>query len=325
MQYHPELTQEILQRLCCPACRSKLKEENDCLSCTSSHCHASFPVIGGIPVLINESNSLFSISDYTSRRHNINPRPSKLQQFVKNLLPTTQKHLKIKANLSQFVELLLKESPNPKILVIGGSTVGQGLKNILSQSALQFVESDVSFGPRTSLICDAHDIPFDDETFDGAITQVTLEHVIDPHRCVEEIHRVLKKNGILYADVPFLQQVHGGRYDFTRFTHLGYRRLFRNFDEICSGVAEGPAMTLAWAHLYFWLSFTQSKFVRNAIKVFVRLTTWWLKYIDYYLINKPGGFDAALVYYFMCRKSSKIISDREIIKEYRGVKEYWLE
>jgi len=37
-----------------------------------------------------------------------------------------------------------------------------------------------------------------------------------------------------------MQQVHNERYDFTRFTYLGHRRLFSAFDEIDSGASCGP-------------------------------------------------------------------------------------
>ncbi len=84
-----------------------------------------------------------------------------------------------------------------------------------------------------------------DESFDGVICQAVLEHVLDPYRCVEEIHRVLRPNGLVYAETPFMQQVHGGTHDFTRFTHLGHRRLFRKFAEVDSGVVCGPGMALA--------------------------------------------------------------------------------
>ena len=55
---------------------------------------------------------------------------------------------------------------------------------------------------------------------------------------------VYKDDGLVYADTPFMQQVHMGRYDFTRFTYLGHRRLFRKFEEIDSGAVSGPAMAL---------------------------------------------------------------------------------
>lgn len=318
MNCHIKLREDILQRLCCPVCRSKLETVDDHFLCVSAQCGTTFPIIDGIPVLINESNSLFSISDCEQQSDAYYTKHSKLKQLAKRFLPTISRNIKARANLSQFAELLLKESANPKVLILGGGVVGQGLREILSLQSIQFVESDISFGPRTALICDAHDIPFNDETFDGVIIQATLEHVVDPYRCVEEIHRVSNKNGIVYAETPFMQYVHGGRYDFTRFTHLGHRRLFRRFDEICSGSACGPGMSLAWAYEGFLLSLVKSRSARAAVKVFVRLTAWGLKYIDYYLIDKPGALDAVCACYFMGRKSDKIVSDRELVKDYRG-------
>ena len=54
---------------------------------------------------------------------------------------------------------------------------------------------------------------------------------------MKEIYRVLKSDGIVYIETPFMQQVHGGKYDFTRFTYLGHRRLFARFQEIESGIS----------------------------------------------------------------------------------------
>jgi hypothetical protein len=36
--------------------------------------------------------------------------------------------------------------------------------------------------------------------------------------------------------------------------------------------------------------------------VFARLTSFYLKYFDYYLIDKAGALDAASGYYFLGRK-----------------------
>ncbi len=150
--------------------------------------------------------------------------------------------------------------------------MGEGIEAITAHPRIELVESDAAFGPRTTLVCDAHSLPFEDNSFDGVIVQAVLEHVVDPWRCVEEIHRVLKEDSLVYAETPFMVQVHGGRYDFTRFTHLGHRRLFRKFEEIESGAVCGPGMALAWSYRYFLLSFTTSKLLRSLIGVFVRLT-----------------------------------------------------
>ena len=169
------------------------------------------------------------------------------------------------------------------------------------------------------MICDAHCLPFEDNSFDGVIIQAVLEHVVDPWRCVEEIYRVLKEDGLVYAETPFIQQVHGGRYDFTRFTHLGHRRLFRKFEEIDSGAVCGPGMALAWSYRYFLLSFTSSRFLRRLIGIFSRLTSFYLPYLDYFLINNPGTLDAASAYYFLGRKSTCVLSDRDLINRYKGL------
>ena len=122
--------------------------------------------------------------------------------------------------------------------MLGGATLGDGMRALMGDR-LEVVESDVYLGPRTEVVLDAHDIPFADSTFDAVVAQAVLEHVVDPYRSVSEIWRVLKPRGIVYAETPFMQQVHGGPYDFTRFTPLGHRRLFRQFEELDSGVILG--------------------------------------------------------------------------------------
>jgi SAM-dependent methyltransferase len=212
----------------------------------------------------------------------------------------------------------LDKISNPRVLVLGGSILGHGMEALLSNPKLDLIETDISFGPRTAMICDAHDIPFCDESFDAIVVQAVLEHVVDPFRCVEEIYRVLARSGVVYAETPFMQQVHGPPYDLTRFTHLGHRRLFRRFSELHSGVVCGPGMALAWSYQYFLLSFVQSRPLRLLVRAFASFTAFFLKYADFYLINKPGALDAASGYYFMGRKSEDVLADRELLKLYRG-------
>ena len=91
-------------------------------------------------------------------------------------------------------------------------------------------------------IADAHNIPIVNEYFDCVIIQAVLEHVLRPNQVVNEIFRVLKANGIVYSETPFLQQVHEGPYDFTRFTESGHRYLFKNFELIKSGASDGAGL-----------------------------------------------------------------------------------
>jgi hypothetical protein len=110
-----------------------------------------------------------------------------------------------------------------------------------------------------------------------------------------------------------------GRYDFHRFTHLGHWRLFREFSEIDSGAVCGSGMALAWAYSNFIFSFFGSKKLRKLLIPFTNLTSFFWKYFDYFLIEKPGTLDSASGYYFMGQKSDHPISDKEILKQYRGL------
>jgi SAM-dependent methyltransferase len=278
-----------------------------------------FPVVDGIPVLINDRTSLFTRGDFISGKNTT----CDLAQggWIRQLgrwLPELGRNIDSKRNYRTFAELLLKQSSSPVVLVVGGRTLGSGMENLAAEPEVQLVETDVSFGLRTKLICDAHDLPFEDHSFDGVVAQAVLQCVVDPSRCVREMERVLKPHGLVYVESSFMQQVVQGRYDFTRFTHLGLRRLLRNFEELASGPATGPGMALAWSCRFFLLSFARGLWARRAACAFARLTLFWLKYFDATLARKPGIYDAAAGFFFMGRKSGKILSDRELVALYRG-------
>jgi SAM-dependent methyltransferase len=316
------LTSNLQDRLRCPVCRAKLTPGSTEFVCTNMACGGRFPIVDGVPVLLNEGRSVFSIDDFIRRRDTtFHLRPRRFETILQRLLawlPEISASVGAGRNYAQFRDWLLKETPGPMVLVVGGSILGVGMAALSHDTRFEFVATDVSMGPLTALICDSHDLPFEDETFDGVIVQAVLEHVVDPYRCVEEIHRVLKPSGLVYAETPFMQQVHMGRYDFTRFTHSGHRRLFRQFAEVSSGPIGGPGMVLAWSYQYFLLSFADSRILRGFLRAFAQLTSFYLKYFDYYLIGKVGAVDAASGFFFMGRKQATILSDRELIRYYRG-------
>jgi len=181
------------------------------LHCTNIECNRLFPIIDSIPVLINDDSSIFSIDDFIRRRNTFRkPSEGKLAETLKRRIPRISENVRANEIYDRLARLLLESSSSPVVLVVGGSIAGRGMDSLLSYSVIELVETDVSFGPRTRLICDAHDIPFAQNSFDGVIVQAVLQHVVDPYRCVDEIHRVLKEDGLVYADTPFMQQVHGG-------------------------------------------------------------------------------------------------------------------
>lgn len=305
--------------LACPKCKNKIIQIENKFKC--NNCNINYPIVNNIPILINEENSLFSIKDFlnklkTTREINESKQKKAIKKIARKLIPKIGFNLKAKENYSNLSNLLSKKPYRSKVLVIGGGELGQGMKPLINNEKIILTEGDVYFGERTQIIFDSHDIPFASNTFDAVIIQAVLEHVVNPYRCVEEIWRVLKKDGIVYAETPFMQQVHENEFDFTRFTLGGHRRLFRYFKEIDSGVVCGPGMALAWSINRFFDSFSKSKIITFFRYGILPFFIFWLKYFDYYFTKKPWASDNASGIFFMGIKSDKPISDRDIIKNY---------
>ncbi len=312
------LNQETISLLRCPVCKGEISLEQDCFTC--SKCTKKFPIIGGVPIFINEEMSVFRTADFLSRNDIFfNSTRSRLHTILSKYLPNLSLTVASTKNFENFKQQLLDGKSNPRVLILGcGITPGIGSTALLNHPSIEVVETDISWGPRTVMICDAHDIPFADGSFDGVVAQAVLEHVMFPHRCVEEIYRVLGPQGLVYAETPFMAQVHGGQYDFTRFTDLGHRCLFRGFREIDRGLVCGPGMALSWSYEYFLSSFTKTKLMRKLVRLFARLTAFYLKYFDYLLIHSPGAMDAALGLFFLGQKLETPVDYRELLKAYRG-------
>lgn len=311
--------------LCCPACKGPLKQ-NSPLGLSCPKCGKTYPVVNGIPVLIDNDQSVFSAESYLPKEGAVNKIATgglkgtilNTLNFLQRTAPKITLNLKAKSNYNKLGKLLLQKNNKPRVLIIGGRTLGEGMEDF-AKLPIDFVETDVSFGPRTKIICDAHSLPFEANYFDAVIIQAVLEYLVEPPLCVAEIHRVLKADGLVYAETPFMQQVHGREFDFMRYSYLGFRRLFRNFEQVDMGACVGSGSALAWAWKYFLLSFTSRKIVREFLLILANYTGFWLKYFDYLTINKAATLDAASGYYFLGRKSNETLSDRQLITLYKGM------
>lgn len=238
---------------------------------------------------------------------------SRFTQTAKSLLPAKSQASSDFGPAEALAEIR-QRATEPRILVVGAGDAGFD-----APVEGSIVYTDVALGPLTDIIADGHDLPFADSTMDAVMLVAVLEHVADPYRVTAEVHRVLKPSGCVYAVTPFMQQVHMGRYDFTRFTAIGHRRLFNRFSTIRSGVANGPGMALAWSVEYFLTSFSERYRRRQALQLLARLVVFLLPHLDRWLSRKRGSYDCASAYYFFGRRQESVVSDRDIVAEYKGL------
>lgn len=103
--------------------------------------------------------------------------------------------------------------------------------------------------PTTDVVCNGDNLPFKDNSFDVVLSLAVLEHVPNPWVHAEELIRVLKPGGIIYADVPFLQPYHGYPYHYFNMTTAGLRSLFEKNIQVVKHSVETwskPIFSLTW-------------------------------------------------------------------------------
>lgn len=302
----------------CPETRLPLDLEPDGRLVTPDR-ERAYASINGVPVLLTSGNPLFPLraADPPDRRSSVLRR---LKDATKRLLPSHSLAIGSKERYQELMVRLSRGGPrSATVLVVGGGGLGQGMEALVEAPNLSVVETDVYLGPRVDVICDAHDLPFADGVFDAVVIQAVLEHVLSPDRVVQELHRVLKRDGLVYSETPFMQQVHEGPYDFTRFTDMGHRCLFRSFDELNRGVVCGPAMSLVWSIRYLARALPRrSRSASAMLDAVATMLFFWLKYLDRWLVDHPGARDGASGLFFLGRRRDGPIADAALLGTYVG-------
>jgi len=296
----------------CANCKSdNIKVNDGNWQCTN--CNSSYHQYKHKPVFLNKNNELFPPSAYIEKP---NTKASRRSSFykIKQLIPSRS----INLSRDKYFKLLASrvEEKETTILVIGcGNQVSQIQKTFLSTKTF-FVFCDIDINADVDIFCDSHELPFKDSTFDGVITTAVLEHVLYPEKVVSEIFRVLKPNAFVYSEIPFLQAVHEGAYDFTRYTLSGHRRLFEYFSEEASGMVAGPATSFLWSLDMLLKSMTSNKRLSSVLSILVRLSFGWIKYLDKYLEANSLALDAASCTYYLGKKSNSKRPAGSIIDAY---------
>jgi SAM-dependent methyltransferase len=299
----------------CPGCGSSLRDLSARPVCSSADCayhDIGFPRVDDQLVLIDFASSIFDRAMYRSDNGSVLPRDVSRRSLGSRLHELGFGRNPVAGSTCQrFIDLLKQESRKPVVLVIGGATVGSGAEGLYADDEIELIGTDVYASPHTTLVADAHSLPFQDGVFDGVWVQAVLEHVLEPTTVVSEIHRVLRRNGVVYAETPFMQQVHERAYDFSRFTQSGHRWLFRRFSEIGAGPVGGPGVALLWSIRYF----SRALGAGDKLSRLISLPFFWLRFFDSFARGRAAS-DAASGHFFLGRRAEHAISPRAMPKYY---------
>ena len=294
--------------LICPSCKvCEINLNNKKYYC--EHCKLFYEIKDGFPVLIN-----FRLENVLIKENEIRIEKKTLNNKFKNkVLNYIYGNSKVtETNLQKFLDII--SETNKKVLVIGGATRGSGTNKLWENESIDITSIDLVGTENVDYIIDAHYLPFKEKTFDAVWIQAVLEHVVSPESVVKEIFRVIKNDGIVYSEIPFMQQIHMGKNDFTRYTGSGHRFLFKEFKTIDIGINGGPGVSLAWSIKYFIWSLTNEK-IANYLSIF---PFFILKLTDK-LLSKRKSWDSSSGFFFLGVKNINYKFDKdELNKTYKG-------
>ncbi len=131
---------------------------------------------------------------------------------------------------------------HPRVLDIGAGQVIEKNRRLgfheLANRYARLVEKGGYIGleiddeSRPAVVGDAHLLPFADCSMDAVLMVSVLEHLCDPIRAVEQVHRVLRPSGVFFSYAPFYHPYHASPHDYFRMTREGYGYLLRQFAKV---------------------------------------------------------------------------------------------
>ncbi len=263
---------EVRRILACPKCKSRLGFTETRALCLNGTCKKSFAVKEGVPVMVADEGAFFR-RDRDLRWDNAAWVHTARRLYRKLSSSHTFKSRKSRGMIPR----LLKNLSADHVAV----NVGSGR----TAYSIRVVNVDIFPYDNVDIVGDACELPVADDSVDLVISQAALEHIQDPRASIAEMKRILKRDGKVYCEVPFMQPFHADPNDYYRFTLTGIEEAFREFTILEKGVVVGPSSAFSLIlRTYVALLFS---FGNTLVFHFLGLLLGWItlpiKYLDVFL------------------------------------------
>jgi len=306
----------------CPVCSGPLNPADTRFSCASRACFASFPVVGGVPLLASDARSIELGDAVNGASTRGDGTRQSLGARVRGLTPSLGSGDRpFLANMARLLAELKPAEPGraSTIMCLGSAADAQVIRSLVTGRRIEVVHLEVwADSADVDIGCDPERLPLCDGVADAVVMRGRLHRSLHAPALAREAVRVLRLGGLMYAEEPFAIGVQRGPDDFYRFTHLGLRGQFLDCEELASGVAEGVgvAMASSWRQL-LW-SLARSPYLGFICATIASFTSFFWKYLDRVIASRARAIDGAASVYFLGYKSATVLSEVELLAGYRG-------
>ncbi len=149
---------------------------------------------------------------------------------------------------------------------------------------------------KVDILCEANNIPLEDNTFDTVFSTQTIEHVADHQGLVNEAFRLVKPEGYFIVSGPLYWPLHEEPYDYFRFTKHGFEYILTKAGfSVVEVLSNGGMWATTGQSIIHSMTNSKSRkfFVRVLRFIFYKLRGYravnslfrWLDKVDYNPIN----------------------------------------
>lgn len=280
----------------CPECFKSLSRKENGYKCENGHW---FEIKEGIPILLTEN-------DREKFKSILNSAEGKKMQEV--YLPSWKKRIKDFFRPPKIVlnNHLVEEEIKKTFKCKGEDTLVLNVGSGTGRLGDNVINLEIGIFPEVDVVGNGENLPFVDECFDVMYSNALLEHLPEPEIVVCEMKRILKKGGLIWGFVPFLQPYHGYPYDYQRYTLTGIEHIFgKHFKLLQKGIWSGPSSAVAWIlrdYIRMLIPFSEKELLRVIINGLLHLLLFLLKYLDLILLKRRDAHTLASVVFFMGKK-----------------------
>lgn len=133
-----------------------------------------------------------------------------------------------------FMTEAIEQLPMADPIVEIGSRPASGQEDIADLRPMlaghDFIGTDIQEGPGVDRIEDIHKLTFQDDSVGTVLALDTVEHVADPIRGLQEVHRVLAPGGVVVITSHMFMPIHAHPWDYWRFTPEAFSLLLAPFE-----------------------------------------------------------------------------------------------